>query len=41
MIILINKKGAVDNACHLRKDLYYEKDGVYYLKPKIVLGDDK
>lgn len=35
------KKGAVDNACHLTKDLYYEKDGVYNLKPKIVLGDDK
>lgn len=35
------KKDAVDNACHLRKDLYYEKDGVYYSKPKIVLGDDK
>lgn len=26
------KEGAVDNAYYLRKDLYYEKEGVYYLK---------
>lgn len=26
------KEGAVDNAFLLKKDLYYEKDGVYYLK---------